>query len=32
MGDYLTPKHLMTEEDIKANYITPAILSKGWKN
>lgn len=32
MGDYLTPKHLMTEEDIKANYITPAIISKGWKN
>ncbi len=22
----------MSEEDIKANFITPAILSKGWKN
>ena len=32
MEDNLTPKYLMTEEDIKANYITPAILLKGWKN
>lgn len=22
----------MTEEDIKLNYITPAILAKGWKD
>lgn len=22
----------MSEEDIKANFITPAILAKGWKN
>lgn len=32
MGDLLKPKHKMSEEDIKANFITPAILSKGWKN
>ena len=28
----IIPKHQMTEEDIKLNYITPALLSKGWKN
>ena len=22
----------MTEEDIKLNFITPALLSKGWKD
>ena len=22
----------MTEEDIKLNYITPALLQKGWQN
>ncbi|WP_221913020.1 EcoAI/FtnUII family type I restriction enzme subunit R [Streptococcus halichoeri] len=32
MVDLLKPKHKMSEEDIKANFITPAILSKGWKN
>ena len=25
-------KKQMTEEDIKFNYITPAIIAKGWKN
>ena len=25
-------KKQMTEEDIKLNYITPAILAKGWKD
>ena len=25
-------KSQMTEEDIKLNYITPALLNKGWKN
>ena len=25
-------KSQMTEEDIKLNYITPALLDKGWKN
>lgn len=24
-------KKQMTEEDIKLNFITPAILSKGWQ-
>lgn len=28
----ILPKHLMSEEDIKLNYITPALLSRGWKN
>lgn len=32
MSDYLTPKHKMTEEDIKANFITPALEKQGWKN
>ena len=25
-------KALMTEEDIKLNYITPAIQARGWKD
>ena len=25
-------KKQMTEEDIKLNYITPALLDRGWKN
>ena len=25
-------KHQMSEEDIKLNYITPAIQSRGWNN
>lgn len=25
-------KKQMTEEDIKFNYITPAIIEKGWKD
>lgn len=25
-------KHLMTEEDIKLNYITPSLLFSGWKD
>lgn len=28
----ILPKSQMTEEDIKLNYITPALLSRGWKN
>ena len=28
----LLPKSQMTEEDIKLNYITPALLSRGWQN
>ena len=30
--ELLLPKNQMTEEDIKLNYITPAILSRGWQN
>ena len=25
-------KHLMSEEDIKLNFITPALHAKGWKD
>lgn len=28
----ILPKSQMTEEDIKLNYITPAIQKKGWQN
>lgn len=28
----LLPKYQMTEEDIKLNYITPALMSRGWTN
>lgn len=28
----ILPKHQMSEEDIKLNYITPAILSRGWRD
>ena len=28
----IIPKYLMTEEDIKLNYITPSLLAKGWKD
>ncbi len=28
----LLPKNQMTEEDIKLNYITPAIQNRGWQN
>ena len=28
----ILPKHQMSEEDIKLNYITPAILAGGWKD
>jgi type I restriction enzyme R subunit len=28
----IIPKNQMTEEDIKLNFITPAIQSRGWKN
>ncbi len=31
MGTIL-PKRAMSEEDIKLNYITPALLSRGWQN
>ena len=31
MGSII-PKNQMTEEDIKLNYITPAILAKGWQD
>lgn len=30
--ELLLPKNQMTEEDIKLNYITPALLSRGWQN
>ena len=30
--DTILPKSQMTEEDIKLNYITPALLNRGWKN
>jgi len=32
MVEYLIPKQQMSEEDIKANFITPALVNKGWKN
>ena len=28
----ILPKNQMTEEDIKLNYITPALQSRGWKD
>ena len=28
----ILPKKKMTEEDIKLNFITPAIVNKGWLN
>ena len=28
----ILPKNQMTEEDIKLNYITPALLNRGWKD
>lgn len=28
----ILPKSQMTEEDIKLNFITPALLDRGWKN
>ena len=28
----LIPKSQMTEEDIKLNYITPALLNQGWQD
>ena len=28
----ILPKSQMTEEDIKLNYITPALVSRGWQN
>lgn len=28
----LLPKSQMTEEDIKLNFITPALLNRGWQN
>ena len=28
----IIPKKQMTEEDIKLNYITPAIQNKGWQD
>lgn len=30
--DTLIPKSQMTEEDIKLNFITPALQSRGWNN
>lgn len=32
MATFIKDKKSMSEEDIKANFITPAILAKGWKN
>lgn len=31
MVEFIKSKKEMSEEDIKANFITPAIVSKGWK-
>ena len=28
----LLPKNSMTEEDIKLNFITPALIAAGWQN
>lgn len=28
----MIPKSQMTEEDIKLNYITPALMNRGWQN
>lgn len=28
----IIPKHLQTEEDIKLNYITPALFKSGWQD
>ena len=28
----ILPKHQMSEEDIKLNFITPALHAKGWKD
>ena len=28
----ILPKNQMSEEDIKLNFITPAIIEKGWQN
>lgn len=28
----IIPKDQMTEEDIKLNFITPALVSRGWQN
>ena len=30
--DTLIPKSQMTEEDIKLNFITPALVNRGWNN
>lgn len=30
--EYMIDKHDMTEEDIKLNFITPALVSRGWQN
>ena len=30
--DTILPKNQMTEEDIKLNYITPALVTRGWQN
>lgn len=32
MNETIIPKQLMSEEDIKINFITPALESKGWKS
>lgn len=28
----IIPKDQMTEEDIKLNFITPALVGRGWQN
>ena len=28
----IIPKDQMTEEDVKLNFITPALVSRGWQN
>ena len=30
--DTLIPKSQMTEEDVKLNFITPALVNRGWNN
>lgn len=30
--DTIIPKNQMTEEDIKLNFITPALVNRGWNN
>lgn len=31
-GSMILPKKAMSEEDIKLNFITPALINSGWKD